>query len=507
MNDLLTASERSRNNPIFEDISLRWNVDRVKYEWETAVDSLKELISLVDENMKVVRINRTIERWRETRVESILGSHLHDVLHPVCSGQDCYLSLFLINSAMKISMADLPVTEVFDSILERYLRIEMRPAYVHPRHQSQTGQRMMVFVAQDMTEFKRVENRLNQTEMELQAILCSFPDLFIYIDSMGMVLHAEGGKGVGIPLPVSGQKLGAVFSPAVAEQISEAIRAVCEKGEAKTIDFRQGIDGIEKFFEARCLPIGGGHALLIIRDITEKLRLESIAETVVTMNQIGYIFSGIRHEIGNPLNSIKMTLSVLRNNLETFDRQAVENYILRSQGELSKIEYLLKSLKNFTIYDHLELDTVKSDPFFKKFLALISEECLTRSIHLEYSNTPGSEAFIIDPRAFQQVLLNIIGNAFDALAGLSLPVLSISVSSQTGFIRVVVSDNGIGMDEEQQGHLFKPFFTNKAGGTGLGLVIAKKMMVQMNGAIQIQSVKGEGTTVQLLVPVAAKRSK
>jgi len=349
------------------------------------------------------------------------------------------------------------------------------------------------------------DKKLDLTELEVQAILESFPDLFIYADCDGTVLDVKGGKGFGAFLPEGGQKVASFFPGFLSQQLNSVLHEVCRTGDLKSVDFRQAVDGIETFFEARFVPLRDHHVLMIVRDVTEKLRLESIAEAVVNMNQIGCIFSGIRHEIGNPLNSIKMTLSVLKNNLDTFDRQSVENYILRSLGELAKIEFLLKSLKNFTIYDRTELVSFKSDLFFTKFLALIKDECHTRSIQLEYTNLPGAEEFIIDPRALQQVLLNIFGNAFDALRGVDHPCLALTVSPQGEFVKLLIADNGLGMDEDQMNRLFKPFFTNKSGGSGLGLVIAKKMMVQMNGTIQILSKKGEGTQVIIMVPMPRQR--
>jgi signal transduction histidine kinase len=86
-------------------------------------------------------------------------------------------------------------------------------------------------------------------------------------------------------------------------------------------------------------------------DITEKSRLESIAEAVETMNNIGYVFSAVRHELGNPINSVKAGLSVLRANIDTFSRSVVIEYVDRLSSELSRVEVLLRSLRNFSMYD------------------------------------------------------------------------------------------------------------------------------------------------------------
>ncbi len=333
------------------------------------------------------------------------------------------------------------------------------------------------------------------------------PDLFVYFDDEARVLEVRGGKEGRVTIPVPGQRLDELYPRSLSDYLRSALQEVLCKGDVRNVDYNLRIGGEERFFESRFLPMNNHQVLMIVRDVTEKMRLESIAEALVTMNQIGCIFSGIRHEIGNPLNSIKMTLSVLKKNLDSFDRMMVDSYIQRSLDELAKIEFLLKSLKNFTIYDRVELETVKVDTFFIKFAALIRDECEGRAIRLVYSNLNSAEGFIIDSRALQQVMLNIFANAFHALNGVAHPQLSIVITAQGDDVRVMIGDNGSGMDDDQLNNLFRPFYTNKSGGSGLGLVIAKKMIVQMNGSIWITSSKGVGTQVIILVPKSRQRNE
>ena len=82
-------------------------------------------------------------------------------------------------------------------------------------------------------------------------------------------------------------------------------------------------------------PISDACIVILIRDITESARLESIAEAVNAMENITYIFSGLRHELGNPINSIKMTLSVLKKNLGRYSLTTVQEYVDRTLAEIS----------------------------------------------------------------------------------------------------------------------------------------------------------------------------
>ncbi|HWR73265.1 MAG TPA: PAS domain S-box protein, partial [Nitrospirota bacterium] len=110
------------------------------------------------------------------------------------------------------------------------------------------------------------------------------------------------------------------------------------------------------------------------RDVTEKLRLESIAESVTSMNNIGYIFAGVRHEIGNPINSAKMMLSVLQLKLETAAKETIKNYVDRSLVEIGRVENLLRNLKNFNLYETPELRNLHLPSFMREFRNLISED-------------------------------------------------------------------------------------------------------------------------------------
>ena len=100
----------------------------------------------------------------------------------------------------------------------------------------------------------------------------------------------------------------------------------------------------------------------IKHDVTEKLRLEAIAETVDAMNNIGYVFSGIRHEIGNPVSSLSIIMSLLKKKYESGPKEAVREYLEQAAAQVERIEYLLTSLKNFNMYENLQVKSLDAGP-------------------------------------------------------------------------------------------------------------------------------------------------
>jgi signal transduction histidine kinase len=244
----------------------------------------------------------------------------------------------------------------------------------------------------------------------------------------------------------------------------------------------------------------------IVWDITERVRLESIAEAANTMENIGYVFSGIRHEIGNPINSIKISLSVLEGMIDTCPRATIKEYMAWMTSEISRVEYLLRALKNFNMYESLELEHVHLCNFMDRFLSLVRGDFGKKGIRVESLIHPDAEWAYVDPRALQQVMLNVLSNAADAMDGRECPRIEIEVLKSDGFITMRAADNGSGMSDDQKRDLFKPFRTTKPGGTGLGLVIARKMVTGMKGTIELQSIRGQGTTVSISIPEGRSES-
>jgi signal transduction histidine kinase len=260
-----------------------------------------------------------------------------------------------------------------------------------------------------------------------------------------------------------------------------------------------------KFIGYSIYVISDAYLWIYMSDITEKMRLNSIAEAVNTMNNLGYIFSGIRHELGNPINSIKTSITVLKKNLQTYSKETTAEFIDRVLSDVTRVELLLKDLKNFSMYENPECGEVDVISFMTNFLSMVERDFSTKRILIQTHFGHGVKDGFFDARALQHVLLNILTNAADALDGIAAPVIMISTSRSGDRIIIRIMDNGAGIPEDQKRHLFQPFSTTKSHGTGLGLVIVKKMLLKMNGTIDIESHQKAGTTVTLDLPAGRGR--
>ena len=241
-------------------------------------------------------------------------------------------------------------------------------------------------------------------------------------------------------------------------------------------------------------------SVVMLSDMTELKKMEAVVEAANLTENLGYVFSGIRHEIGNPVNSIKMALSVLQRSLDELDQKTVLEFLDRSLQEIARIEYLLKALKNYSLFESPVTQKFSLKDFILNFTSLVKNDFATKDIELQTILSDEDLEVSADSRALHHVLLNLLTNAADAVENVENKRIIVSMSRKRGRVELKVDDNGVGITEEDQRHLFKPFFTSKAKGTGMGLVNVKKMLSAMNSRIGVESYPGIGTTVTVSFP-------
>lgn len=143
-------------------------LERIKQEWEDTVDNLPQIISLLDAEGRIVRLNRTVERWGLGRVNDVLGLPLHDLLHPNCGTPDCDLRDFLEHARDITPQGTEAHYQTWDLILGRFIDIQMRPHTYRANTLSDSQSDFVVAVVTDISEIKTVEHALQKSAEELQ---------------------------------------------------------------------------------------------------------------------------------------------------------------------------------------------------------------------------------------------------------------------------------------------------------------------------------------------------
>ncbi|MEM9292986.1 MAG: PAS domain-containing protein [Acidobacteriota bacterium] len=263
---------------------------------------------------------------------------------------------------------------------------------------------------------------------------------------------------------------------------------------------------LRRFVYANVFPIRSPEGevlefLAMVRDVTELHRLRSIAEAQNFHDNLGMVFSGVRHEMGNPVNSVKTALQVVQDNLDSMPREKVRTYLQRMGQEMERLEYMLRSLRSYSLYDRPRIEPVDVGDFLTNFQLLARSALEEQQARFELEVEPTEKSALVDPRALHQVLLNLVANSAKALRSRPGALVTLSAYPSGSHFVLVVKDNGPGIPEEILAHIFKPYYTTRSDGTGLGLAICRHLLSLMGASITLES-SGKGTEATILLDLA-----
>lgn len=214
---------------------------------------------------------------------------------------------------------------------------------------------------------------------------------------------------------------------------------------------------------------------------------------------IGEIATGIAHEIRNPLSGIAVALELMKNETQNLEehKQTISD-ILR---EISRLEHIIKDLLKFAHLSYPQsLTLIECEPneIVERSLGLIYIKAKEKGIDVE-KKLNCSERFKVDPEQIQQVVINLLINGVEAMDKPGR--LTIETGSSNGHVLIEISDTGCGFSEEDKEKIFRPFYSNKEYGTGLGLPISRRIVEIHKGKILASSEKDKGSRFTVIIPI------
>jgi PAS domain S-box-containing protein len=238
-----------------------------------------------------------------------------------------------------------------------------------------------------------------------------------------------------------------------------------------------------------------------IRDISEKVRLQEQLVERERLAAIGTTAATFAHEVGNPLNSMYMATQLLERRLAK-RRDLIDDTLttlLRNlMREIMRLTALLEEFRALARRQKLDLRPLSLTALVADFLAGEAPLYTTRGIKVEQSFPPDLPLISADGEKLKQVFLNLCKNAIEAMP--QGGTLTIRAHNSGGYVRLEVSDTGIGIPGGVD--IFEPFITTKAQGTGLGLTIVRQIVSAHKGTLTYRSTPGVGTTFTLQLPVS-----
>jgi PAS domain S-box-containing protein len=248
----------------------------------------------------------------------------------------------------------------------------------------------------------------------------------------------------------------------------------------------------------------------ILRDITERRRLEAAKIQSERLAVIGTMSAKLAHEIRNPLSSITLNMDLVRDELETLARANPEGVTeLRTlltaiNSEVRRIQRVTEDYLQFAKMPKPRRDLVSLDELLSQRLPFLHTLIQSARVELVTTWTEALPYVTGDEEQLWQAILNLLRNSLEAMP--TGGQLRLHTASVPGAVQLVISDTGKGILPGEMAQIYRPFFSTKPGGTGLGLPLTQQIVAEHGGRLLCDSQPGKGTTFTIELPLTEARS-
>ena len=333
----------------------------------------------------------------------------------------------------------------------------------------------MVSQLQEKVEQAQVANE------KLSGVLDSVAGAVVVVDSTGEVVN-HNHAAAKVNFLAQDDK---VDLDELQTKLLESTKEVLASGKAVS---NQAYDKLsDRTWLVEALPLMSGGAVITVSEITEHERQQRELGRVKRLAEIGQMTAAIAHEIRNPLTGIRSAAQMIREHPDT-----LPDFIGLIEEEALKLNSLCDEFLEFARPMQLSHNETSLWEVVEPVLTLMRPSFEKKGVELLGRATDDQPTIMVDGRRISQVVLNLLRNALQATeAGKRVLV---DVSS----VRVIVEDEGCGIDPESLEKLFSPFFTTKPDGTGLGLCNSRKIVDAHGGELLVESKVGQGTKFEIV---------
>lgn len=480
-------------------------------------ENISDVVFSIDPDFRIINISPSVERILGYKPDEMIGKPIQDlnVLDPD-SLEKAFSDMMKVFSEERIPLSQYEF--ISKDGTRKFGEVSANPLIRDGKVAA------MISVARDITERKRIEDALKQSEEKYRIVLEANPDPVVVYDMEGKVTYFNMAftNVFGWTLEECFGKSMDVFVPTDAWPETRMMINKVLSGENFS-----GIETRRYTKEGNIIPVGISGAIyrdkngnpmgsvINLRDISEQKELEMQFQQAQKMDAIGTLAGGIAHDFNNLLMGIQGCTSLMSFDIDSNNPNF--EYLNRIENYIKNASSLTKQLLGFARRGKYEIKPTDVNDIVNKSSEMFGRTKKEITIHKKFH--PDIWTVEVDQPQIEQVLLNLYVNAWQAMSGtgdLYLQTENIILNDNDvkpyglnsgRYVKISVTDTGVGIDENIQHRIFDPFFTTKevSRGTGLGLASVYGIIKNHSGMINANSKKGEGATFNIFLPASEKK--
>jgi PAS domain S-box-containing protein len=472
------------------------------------LDSLPDGVIVLDGNNKL--------EWANARFKEITGldpetlvvdGKIADYFHERTEGVD---EPDQISPMAKVKETGEPVQfihfEPGDETSEQYFRIIITPFF-----DKEGNLWRIVETVRPITDIVLQRHQIDESEDRFRRFIENAREMITIKDLNGryLVINEPAAALFGkSPMDYIGRTDHEILSKELADRLVHKDKEALDKKEYLEDKVTLSINGEMHYLDIVHFPLfdykGDMTGICSIgRDATEQNRLQKMLIQSEKMAAIGQLAASVAHEINNPLTGVLSFAEELKKDTEDLDpnNPIIKDYdvIIR---EAIRCREIVSKLLDYARVEQSRRRPMNINTVIDRSAGLVKKQVLFHGIEFENDLSDNLPEVPCDPTQMQQIFLNLIINAGEAINGQGKITLSSRLSGEGRFVEGLVTDNGPGISPDIIDKIFEPFFSTKGSrGTGQGLSVVKAIIEQQGGMIKVDSQVGKGTTFTVSMPV------
>ncbi len=500
--DLLNA-QTDQMSRIEELARLEERLDKERNFLQLLVDSIPELIVVLDKDKKAMRVNRSFSNYIGIEPEEAVGKTCKELFEDTDFEEHCEREVGMLDDTLRTgeSFSSIWIIPPPNEIHWEVTRTPLISAEGRPEGILATWHRI--------TDQVMLRREIETAEERFRSFIDSAHDWISIKDLEGryIIVNPVTASAFGHePEDFIGKKADEILPEKLAKLIQKHDREVIDCNCHRSYEEVIPIEERDHYFQTVRFPLQDykGSAMgvcTIMRDVTSEKELRDQLVQSSKLVAIGQLAAGVAHEINNPLTGILAYAEDMEEDLNSHDEHYEDIAVIIR--ETKRCRDIVKNLLDFARQEAPKLEKINPNQIVNQALSLVEKLPQFRNIEIEKDIAQNIPLIQCDQQQIQQVLLNLMLNAADAMKGKGRISLTTRYGKRQDRCMISVEDNGPGIPENLIDKIFEPFFSTK-GTNGLGLAVSWGIVERHRGTIEVDMSDEGGAIFNIVLPAYHK---